>query len=71
MNLDEAKNRVDKLVSQLNEYSYEYYVLDKPSVDDAVYDGLFGELKKIESQFPDIIKNDSPTQSTTRKHCAW
>ncbi len=62
MNLDKAKNRVDKLVSQLNEYSYEYYVLDKPSVDDAVYDGLFGELKKIESQFPDIIKKDSPTQ---------
>ena len=32
-------------------YSYEYYVLDKPSMSDAVYDGLMRELKNLEEQY--------------------
>ncbi len=59
--MDEAKKRIDKLVNQLNELSYEYYVLDSPSVDDAIYDGLINELKKLESNFPDLVRLDSPT----------
>lgn len=35
---------------------------DAPSVSDAVYDGLFNELKKIESLHPDLVTADSPTQ---------
>ncbi|HEU5122313.1 MAG TPA: NAD-dependent DNA ligase LigA, partial [Candidatus Saccharimonadales bacterium] len=46
----------------LARYSYEYHVLDEPSVDDAVYDSLFGELKKIEAEHPELITPDSPTQ---------
>jgi DNA ligase (NAD+) len=37
-------------------------VLDQPSVDDGVYDSLFGELKKIEATHPELITLDSPTQ---------
>jgi len=44
MKKDVALKRIQKLVDQLNEYSYEYHVLDQPSVDDSVYDGLMNEL---------------------------
>ncbi|MCA9338932.1 NAD-dependent DNA ligase LigA [Candidatus Saccharibacteria bacterium] len=54
--------RAEKLRKQLNEYAHEYYVLDSPSVDDAVYDSLFSELKKIEEEYPETITLDSPTQ---------
>ncbi len=56
------RDRVDKLRHLLQEYAYEYYVLDSPSVDDAVYDGLMSELKKLEAKHPELITSDSPTQ---------
>lgn len=54
--------RAKELRELLAHYSYEYHVLDKPSVDDAVYDSLFGELKKIEAEHPELITPDSLTQ---------
>ena len=54
--------RYDELVELLNTYSHEYHVLDTPSVDDAVYDGLYGELKTIEQAHPEFIRTDSPSQ---------
>lgn len=57
-----ARERIKKLKSQLEQFSYEYYVLDSPTVDDSVYDGLIAELKKIEAQYPNLITEDSPTQ---------
>jgi len=57
-----AGERAEALKKQLAEYSYEYYVLDKPTQSDAVYDGLMSELKKIESEHPELITSDSPTQ---------
>lgn len=56
------RDRVEKLRRQLQEYAYEYYVLDQPTVDDAVYDGLMAELKRLETQYPALISPDSPTQ---------
>jgi len=58
----QPKQRARELRELLAKYSYEYHVLDKPSVDDAIYDSLFGELKKIEAEHPDLITPDSPTQ---------
>ena len=60
--LSQPKDRARELRDLLNNYSYQYYVLDEPSVSDAVYDSLFTELKKIESEHPDLIVSDSPTQ---------
>lgn len=57
-----SKKRAAELRELLSRYSYEYHVLDQPTVDDAVYDSLFGELKKIESEHPQLITPDSPTQ---------
>lgn len=56
------KSRIEELKRLLNKYSYEYHSLDKPSVSDAVYDGLFNELKSLEAKNPEFITADSPTQ---------
>lgn len=57
-----SAQRAKELREILSKYSYEYHVLDMPSVDDAIYDSLFGELKKIEAEHPELISTDSPTQ---------
>jgi DNA ligase (NAD+) len=58
----QPKQRAHELRELLARYSYNYHVLDTPLVDDAVYDSLFGELKKIEAEHPELITPDSPTQ---------
>ena len=54
--------RAKELRTILAGYSYEYHVLDAPSVSDAIYDSLMGELKAIEAEHPELITSDSPTQ---------
>jgi DNA ligase (NAD+) len=56
------KVRANELKKLLNEYSYNYHMLDNPLVTDAVYDGLYGELKIIEAEHPELVTSDSPTQ---------
>lgn len=46
----------------MNQWSHEYHVLNRPSVEDAVYDSLMAELKQLEQANPKLITNDSPTQ---------
>jgi DNA ligase (NAD+) len=62
MEFETAKSRVQELRDLLNQYGYEYYVLDQPSVPDAEYDKLMNELIKIEESFPELKTADSPTQ---------
>lgn len=54
--------RINELRDLINRYSYEYHVHDTPSVSDAVYDSLFGELKALEAAHPELVTPDSPTQ---------
>ena len=56
------EKRVQELQTLLNQYNYEYYVLDKPSVPDAEYDHLLQELIEFEEKFPEFKTADSPTQ---------
>lgn len=58
----QPEERIHELRELLGRYSYEYHVLDEPSVEDAVYDSLFGELKKLENDYPELVTSDSPTQ---------
>jgi DNA ligase (NAD+) len=58
----QLNERARELRELLARYSYDYHVLDQPAVEDAVYDSLFGELKKIEAEHPELITPDSPTQ---------
>lgn len=62
MTLHQPDERARELRELLARYSYEYHVLDAASVDDAVYDSLFTELKNIEAEHPELITPDSPTQ---------
>ena len=61
MNTSEAKKRIDELTATLNDYSYRYYVLDDPAVEDYEYDMLLRELAGLEDQFPELRHFDSPT----------
>ncbi len=54
--------RLQELRSLLQRASYEYYVLDAPTMEDAVYDRLYRELEDLEQQHPDLVTPDSPTQ---------
>ena len=58
----EDSRRIEELRRQLNQYAYEYYALDSPSVSDAIYDSLYSELKQLETKYPGLITPDSPTR---------
>ena len=59
---EQAKERVDELVTLLDKYSHEYYVLDQPTIPDEEYDKLYRELVDLEELYPTLIQNNSPTQ---------
>lgn len=54
--------RLEEIKKLLNEYNYQYYVLDNPSVSDQEYDRLMQELQTIELSHPEWLTNDSPSQ---------
>lgn len=56
------EERVEQLRQQLQKANYAYYVLDDPIMPDAVYDRLYRELQDLETQYPQLITPDSPTQ---------
>ena len=57
----DSEKRIYQLVKILNKYSYEYYVLDKPTVSDKEYDSLYDELTELEKE-TNIVLDESPTQ---------
>lgn len=56
------QKRIEELRRLLQKASYEYYVLDAPTMADSVYDQLYRELQDLEQQYPQLITPDSPTQ---------
>ena len=54
--------RVAELRDNIDYHNYRYYALDDPVVPDAEYDRLLRELEKLESQYPELITPQSPTQ---------
>ncbi len=55
-------DRVTELRGLIREANYNYYVLDAPTVDDAVYDAWMRELEELEAAHPELADPDSPTQ---------
>ncbi|HEO3305204.1 TPA: NAD-dependent DNA ligase LigA [Streptococcus agalactiae] len=55
------ENRMNELVSLLNQYAKEYYTQDNPTVSDSQYDQLYRELIELEKQHPENILPNSPT----------
>ncbi|WP_254174349.1 NAD-dependent DNA ligase LigA [Planktothrix pseudagardhii] len=56
------QQRVEELRKLLQKASYEYYVLDAPTMEDSIYDQLYRELQDLEQKYPELITLDSPTQ---------
>ncbi len=55
------KNRISELKKLIDNANYFYYTLDNPQIEDAIYDSLYKELLEIESKFPQLKTEDSPT----------
>lgn len=58
----EIKKRIDELINIINEADYNYHTLDKPTLTDQEYDKYLRELLNLEEQYPDFVRNDSPTK---------
>ena len=56
------QQRIEELKEQLNRWSHEYYVEDKPTATDAEYDKAYHELVALEAEHPEFVTPDSPTQ---------
>jgi len=59
---ESATARAGVLREAIERHNYRYYVLDAPEVPDAEYDRLFRELQQLETQYPELLTADSPTQ---------
>ena len=62
MGKQQIKQRIKKLQEVINRHRYLYHVLDKQDISDSALDSLKKELFDLESQFPEFITKDSPTQ---------
>ncbi len=62
MTREEAKNKIEKLSTEINEHNHRYYVLSQPSIADFDFDMLLAELIQLEKDFPEFKSPESPTQ---------
>jgi DNA ligase (NAD+) len=62
MNRSEAEKRITRIREEISRNDHLYHVLDKPEISDAEYDALHKELERLESEFPELVTPDSPTQ---------
>jgi DNA ligase (NAD+) len=58
----DLEKKLEALREKIRHHESLYYVLDQPEISDAEFDELMGQLKQIETDHPDLITSDSPTQ---------
>lgn len=63
----DSASRISELIKTLEEYNYQYYVMDNPSVPDSEYDRLMRELIALEKAHPELLATDSPSQKVGGK----
>ncbi len=56
------KQEIARLREEIEHHNHLYYILDRPEISDAEYDALFRRLSQLESEHPDLVSPDSPTQ---------
>lgn len=61
-NNHEIHARIEELRRLIDYHNYRYYALDQPEISDAEYDRLFRELVALETENPEFLTPDSPTQ---------
>lgn len=62
MEKQEIRQEISRLREKLEQYNYEYYMLDSPSVSDFAYDEMMNRLIRLEEENPELKTPDSPTQ---------
>ena len=62
MDIENARQKAENLREQIIYHNDRYYNQDSPEINDYEYDMLLKELEEIESEFPELITPDSPTQ---------
>src|SRR2546423_3655116 len=62
MNKQQASEHVKKLRELINDYRYHYHVLNESTMSEAAADSLKHELTQLETEYPELITPDSPTQ---------
>jgi DNA ligase (NAD+) len=70
MSKAQAAERINKLRDLINDYRYHYHVLDESTMSEAAADSLKHDLSQLESEYPDLITPDSPTQRIAGKPLA-
>src|SRR5213595_1691829 len=58
----EARTRIEALRNEIEEHNWRYYEKAAPTISDREYDRLYKELVDLETQFPELVTPDSPTQ---------
>lgn len=61
MTTEEAKNKIQELTEQLNYHNDRYYNQDNPEISDYEYDMMLNQLERLEQEYPQLRKEDSPT----------
>src|SRR5713226_1818847 len=56
------EKKIESLREKIRQHEYLYYVLDDPEITDARFDQLLNELKGLETEHPELVTPDSPTQ---------
>ncbi|MBR7133587.1 MAG: NAD-dependent DNA ligase LigA [Clostridia bacterium] len=63
MDIKQAENRVKELSEILKYHNRKYYIEDSPEIEDFEYDAMLRELENLEAEFPELLREDSPTQN--------
>jgi len=60
--MEEIAARIEKLRDEIRKHEYQYYVLDDPLISDLEFDRLMQELLRLETDYPELVTPDSPSQ---------
>ena len=64
---ERVAQRIRELVTEIRQHDYNYHVLDQPTIGDSQYDLLLSELKQLETDYPELLDPNSPTQRVGAK----
>ncbi|MDE6753942.1 MAG: NAD-dependent DNA ligase LigA, partial [Muribaculaceae bacterium] len=62
MNIDEIKQKIETLRTELHRHNHNYYILNSPEIGDKEFDFLMKELESLEKEYPQFADPLSPTQ---------
>ena len=63
MDIKTAEKRIKELTETLKYHNKKYYIEDSPEIEDFEYDTMLRELEDLEKEYPQFLKEDSPTQT--------